>query len=254
MVPDLPLFVPVAVFRKWSWVPSAGFGHTLPGLVLFCLPVGLTLLGVFHWILKRPLLALMPPRHRVCLAPFAGRVSLNTAHWLGLVAVSLLIGALTHTVWDSLTHVYGWGVQRLDVLTTTVMEVGPHRLRIYTLLQHGGTVVGGALLVFWYANWFRKVAPAPSESPSGSSKAVRLAIVAAIGMCAFLGTLLFGVRGALSQSGLAALEAFAGQGSRAGVCCGATGVMVYAVCWHLIAWRHRGVGSVKPVPEGDVGL
>ncbi len=43
---------------------NAQFGHTLQGVFLFCLPVGLLVLWVFHRVLKSPLFSLLPQNHQ----------------------------------------------------------------------------------------------------------------------------------------------------------------------------------------------
>src|ERR1041384_8817659 len=49
--PDFGYFVPM---------PGSFFMYTIPGLMLFDLPVGLALLVLFHILIKWPLLSLLP--------------------------------------------------------------------------------------------------------------------------------------------------------------------------------------------------
>lgn len=61
-----------------------------------------------------------------------------------LLVVSLLIGALSHVVWDAFTHEGRWGVQLVPVLAA---QWGP--LCGYKWLQHGSSIVGVTALAIW---------------------------------------------------------------------------------------------------------
>ena len=66
----------------------------------------------------------------------------GTLWHLGVTAAALLIGALTHIVWDSFTHGIGFAVQTFPQLKTTLLG-----WPAYKYLQHGSTVVGLFLLL-----------------------------------------------------------------------------------------------------------
>jgi tetrahydromethanopterin S-methyltransferase subunit C len=109
--------------------------HTVPGLVTFCLPVGL-LVYVVARALREAFIQLMP-------SPLRARTPLN--EWPDVnVAVlgSLLVGATTHLVWDSFTHRNGWGVAALGYGLVRL-----HGLPLYNLLQHASTAFGGVALL-----------------------------------------------------------------------------------------------------------
>jgi hypothetical protein len=71
--------------------PRGSFGHTLPGLVLFCLPAGLAVLWAFHRLMKRPLLALGPPPLQRRLAPLPAPFRFLPARRLALVVAGVLM-------------------------------------------------------------------------------------------------------------------------------------------------------------------
>ena len=50
MMPDFPYFIP-ALFSQ------SGFSHSIIGVFIFCLPVGLVSLGLFHFLIKYPALS-----------------------------------------------------------------------------------------------------------------------------------------------------------------------------------------------------
>ena len=148
MAPDMLYFARLA--------PSGHFGHTLPGLVLFCLPVGLAVLWVFHRLLKRSLLALCPVLVQRRLGPAVRHVDflpLIQGSWL---AASVLVGAATHVVWDAFTHPGGWGLVLFPMLSRSVAIAGMGSVMIYKLAQHGSTLVGLTVLTVAVALWWRK--------------------------------------------------------------------------------------------------
>ena len=97
MAPDFWYFVPL-LERDES--------HSLVGLAWFCLPAGLLAYALFHLLLKQPLIALLSPRLG-CFTP----AGLPQVPWRAVI-VSLMVGALTHLVWDALTHSYDEAAQR----------------------------------------------------------------------------------------------------------------------------------------------
>src|SRR5688572_7867019 len=88
----------------WQLLPfgSRPLRHSGSGLFLFCLPVGLAVYLAFHLLLKNACMALLPPA-------LAGRVrglavtGLPAVPWLAVLA-SLVVGALTHVLWDGLSR------------------------------------------------------------------------------------------------------------------------------------------------------
>lgn len=133
----------------WHLVPFAdrADSHSAAALLWFCLPAGLLAYALFHLVLKQPLIALAWPR----LGAFACE-GLPKARWQAVI-VSLLVGALTHIVWDGLTHVEG------------------HRW-----LQHASTVAGSVILGAWSWHKVRRVPPVPHRRSAFHRGCVALAI------------------------------------------------------------------------------
>ncbi len=161
MVPDLAYF--------YHLHPRGGqLGHSIIGLLTFCLPAGLACYFVFHWIVKRPAAMLLPEAHRRRLEASINndreKISSNRLLSVGL---SLVIGALTHVIWDAFTHRQGWFVQAIPILQSTAFDLGNRIVPVYELLQHGGGVVGVCLLAFWYRRWFTsQIDNQPCASPA----------------------------------------------------------------------------------------
>jgi len=148
--PDFLYFINLA--------PQGQFGHTVLGCFLFCLPIGMLVLWVFHALLKWPIITLLPHALQERLVgPAHGFSFLPGARFL-LVMGSILIGAFTHILWDSFTHEYGWAVYLLPFLNYPVIALNTKTLPLFKLLQHSSTVVGSGLILFCLIRWMNQAA------------------------------------------------------------------------------------------------
>lgn len=227
---------------------TATISHTLPGLFLFCVPGGLVVLSLFHFLLKRPLLTLLPASHQQRLLPVTRPFTLLPARRLLLILLSLALGAFTHLAWDSFTHRSGWMVQQLPWLKTVIVQTPLGRLQVYKALQHGSTLAGLGLLVCWYARWYRR-APAPPLPASPLPAVARLSIVALIALAAGLaatgyglrfapaGMLLHALRARSLTVGLGWLRLFVGHGVVPAMAAGMLGLLAYSAGWRW--WKRR---------------
>ena len=123
--------------------PIGHFAHTIPGIFVFCLPMGLLAYGLYRTLLSSVLPALMPLMIRSRWPESA-----LTGGWIkqyGAVSIALVLGALTHIVWDSFTHHSGIAVAYFPVLGAEVQGVPT-----YKILQHGSTLLGLLLIARWY--------------------------------------------------------------------------------------------------------
>ncbi|HEY8202950.1 MAG TPA: DUF4184 family protein [Actinomycetota bacterium] len=179
LVPDVALFVSL---------PSYASTHSLAGVFTSDLLLGIALLLVWYGLLREPLLALapawvgarVPPRRRWSVRDLFG------------VPVSICIGAGTHVLWDSFTHVRGiaiWGWEWLGARPFGLLPV-------YDILQVISSVAGLVMLAWWVACRPRLATPAPrQESPSRPF--VLGAVVAVACVCSILyasGAISFGLR------------------------------------------------------------
>jgi hypothetical protein len=139
MAPDFGWFLP--------WQPARFETHSADALLTFCLPAGLATYWLFQWLIKRPLIELLPPgayaRWRGLSAP-ADVASLK--QWI-LAASGVLFGAVTHLIWDAFTHEGARGVRMFPLLEEPVVELGGHRLGGAHLLQDANSVLGLAVVV-----------------------------------------------------------------------------------------------------------
>jgi hypothetical protein len=132
----------------------ATFAHTAVGTVAFCLPSGLLAVALFL-VLRQPLCHLLPQPHRAALMPLAMQPTARSVRGIGIIAASILIGAWTHTVWDSFTHHAGWAVARLPFLRATAFQIGGTEFPVFYLLQQTSTFLAAGILVTLYIHWLR---------------------------------------------------------------------------------------------------
>ena len=131
----------------------------------------------------------------------------------------MVLGALTHVVWDSFTHAGRWGVELVPWLQTE------HAGRPgYAWAQYASGVVGLLVLLVWGLH--RLATTPPDDAASSSSSAQRWVSWLVVAVGALLGVLV-----ALSRSGgtgeatLYLMVTFGGTGLVAGV------VLACAVWW-----------------------
>lgn len=99
--------------------------HSIADLFTFCIPTGLLALWIFHRILKRPLLSLLPAFLQRRLEPYATPFTFGPWRRFVVILASLIVGAVSHLVWDFFCHVQGWHGWPLQVLTTPLLRHTP---------------------------------------------------------------------------------------------------------------------------------
>lgn len=133
----------------------AAFAHTIVGSFAVCLPTGLVALWIFY-LLRQPLCYMLPEPHRSVLTPLATTRTLFTPRTFVAAAASLLLGAWTHSIWDSFTHRYGWPVKQIEFLHAPVFHIRGEEIMVYRVLQYASTAVGGLGLATLYVLWLRR--------------------------------------------------------------------------------------------------
>jgi len=151
--------------------------HSLVGLIVFCLPASLLMLWLWHGLLKRPLIELLPNRHQGLLQPYLDSFAWGAKQQFALHCVAVLIGSATHVAWDSFTHPWGRPVQAMSWMEATVipMPVGPS-IAPYKALQYGSSLGGTGLLAMIYWRWSRTRSPSRNEPRPRFSQSKRLRI------------------------------------------------------------------------------
>ncbi|MEV6244406.1 DUF4184 family protein [Lentzea sp. NPDC051838] len=221
---------PAAVLplRRFLWFPGLVAGAMAPDLGYYVpvLPthdvLGGSLAAVVLLLLGRLFLPSV-----MALAPefVRTRVSRPGEFRRPLVrALSIVVGVLTHLVWDAFTQTDGWFVQRWDWLNVSV--VGPHRL--YNVIGYVSSL-GGLVVLAWMA----LVAPKGNDWPSrrGISRYVFRLLVVLAAVCGAAWSL----SDPVSQVSLYDWVRSLLLGVIQGTC---AGLAVHAVLWGLKQSRH----------------
>lgn len=155
MVPDFGVLLPGS-FARWQT-------HSFPALLLFCLPVGLIAYAFTQALIKPALTEVLPDRIYLRMRTDHPEVPLRRlSTWL-YAALAVLLGALTHLVWDGFTHENARGVRFLPFLSDYGPEMGGHALRLYRWLQYGSSVLGLLVVLAGVLLWLYHAPPAPSR-------------------------------------------------------------------------------------------
>lgn len=144
------------------WIMELGeYTHSAPGTVTVDVLAAAVLLGM--WLLLRePLLALLPEGARgraYALTrgrPWRGRPLAALLPWCG---ISAALGAATHVLWDSFTHMDQWGVRWITVLDERVLGVP-----LYHQLQYGGSAVALVVLAAFLVRAWRRLPHSPAPA------------------------------------------------------------------------------------------
>ncbi len=146
MVPDFGMFLPWRLIR-WET-------HSAIALVSFCLPMGLASYWIFQRLVRTPMLELLPePAYaRACAAPAPDLGSLR--QWL-YVTCGILLGAVSHLVWDGFTHEGARGVRMIPALDDPMIDVAGHHLLGFKLMQHASSLLGLAMVLWWASRSLR---------------------------------------------------------------------------------------------------
>jgi hypothetical protein len=145
MAPDFAYFLP------WDFVRVET--HGLIGLFAFCLPVGLPAWLFYVLLLERPTLAFLPESWRTRVHP-SGPLN-PRALLMGCVAI--VIGAITHLVWDAFTHASTPVVNALPGFRSALLEVDGVYVPLYFALQVVSSVIGLVALLVWASRIRRRV-------------------------------------------------------------------------------------------------
>ena len=156
MAPDLIYFLILTTAHR-------GVSHSWTGLFIFCLPAGIVFSLVFHNLFKYHFILNLPRPLDRFLSGLA-ESKIRIVGWRGwlVLAYSVLIGALSHFFWDSMTHEFGEIVRRIPFLLEKSVILGI-TVPNYRIVQHLSTTLG-ALTILIYALKSNLI-PAPFSNP-----------------------------------------------------------------------------------------
>ena len=203
MAPDFEFFLRLSLLSRW--------GHTPSGIFLFSLPAGLAALWLFHAVLKAPLLALLPPALQAALAPAAARFRFGPTRRFARILLSLLVGSLTHALFDSITHESAPAVQLIPWLRTTVAVPPFAPQPLFHVLQYAFSIGLGVVLLAQSVRALRALG-VPLTTTSWellTGPALRTLVPLAVPAC-ILGVW-YGLAGVPDLSGLDSLARFGGR-------------------------------------------
>ncbi|MFG2045602.1 DUF4184 family protein [Dactylosporangium sp. NPDC048998] len=176
VAPDLPYVLPQATSADWGWYSNYNltYTHELGTGILCGTITALLLVALFHHLLKRPLIALLPPAAAARLAGAAERFRWSGPQRFAWVAASAAMGVLTHLAWDALVHENGSAWWSLLPDTRNVTEG----------LWWVSTLAGAVALAVWLCRWWRRT----PRGWSGSLRpAVRWTALAALAVAGVIG-------------------------------------------------------------------
>jgi len=151
IAPDFEYFLDLA--------PGHRMGHSFPGVFTFTLPAALFVLWLFHAVMKRPMVELMPAPLEMRLLP-----RLRTFHFGGTkqflqILLSLMIGIATHLLWDSFTHPGTWVTGNIAWFDVTVHAPWLGITARYSVLQYASSIFGLVVMGYVCLAWYRRAQP-----------------------------------------------------------------------------------------------
>jgi len=167
MAPDFGYF--------FSHDASRSLTHSFTGLFIFSLPAGLFAWLFYVAILEKATITLLSDRWHTRFA----HTDAITPSLIARACLAILLGAVTHLVWDNFTHRFTWSTDHFPFLLGPTPGLG--WLPIYHFLHGLSSVVG--LVILWI--WAHRLHRQPARSlirPYKISERARL------GACWFIAT------------------------------------------------------------------
>ena len=133
----------------------ATLAHHWSGLLLVCLPLGLAVF-MFLRLMQAHFIYLLPQIQRQALQAHVSLPQTLSGAQFIWISLALILGAMTHIIWDAFTHASGFAVAYFDVLRLPVEVAGVHT-RVFHVLQHLSSLLGVAGLAYYYVRWLKKL-------------------------------------------------------------------------------------------------
>jgi hypothetical protein len=157
-------------------------GHSIWGVVAFCVPMAVLAAVVVRGVAPT-LFAYVPSPGWVPLRRLRG-LGRRRPGW-AMSAGSALIGALSHVVWDMVTHHDRWGPQHVRLLRAEAMVVAGRGLSWATVLQYISHVLGAVVTIYLLSRMLRSGALGTAGDDAGVPPGtVRFWVIATIGLAA----------------------------------------------------------------------
>lgn len=170
MAPDFVYFLPLAA--------DGSFTHSLPGIFLYCLPAGLLVYCIYHALLRDAFIEWAPAAVSARMRPSTPWLKADV-RTLGIVLVSLLIGAASHIAWDAFTHPNTAVVRHVALLRMQV-ALGDYSVPLFKVLQHMSSLVGFIVIAAYVRHWLATTEAAPSHRPLSGRRGLYVLLVVAL--------------------------------------------------------------------------
>ncbi len=154
-----------------------GIGHRFPGLLEFTLPASLIALWMFHNIIKRPVAGLLPTGVQERLRDQMGAFPFGGFRRFAAILASIVLGIVTHLVWDSFTHSNTLVLRHVRWLRGWVYVPFVGYMPIHSALQYGSSILGLVALAIWVWLWYLRTPIAESAAKPQPKSRFTLAIV-----------------------------------------------------------------------------
>ena len=167
MSPDFAHFLPGDVERVDT--------HSFAGLFYFCWPVSIAVWLLFVRVLEEPTFALLPDDWRTRFPSSSADITFRV---LASASLAVILGAITHVIWDSFTHRGTVAVNAIPPLHAVAFYLDGWRIRWFLVLQLASSVAGILLLAFWA--WRLPPGRYPHPSSMQVSRGTRIRAVAVL--------------------------------------------------------------------------
>lgn len=242
MMPDFEFFLRLA--------DGKGIGHTIPGIFLFDIPVGLIVLIVFHRLIKFPVLSLLSHHAQSRLYRTASSFTLFPIKRFCLILISLAIGTVTHTFCDAFTHADGWVVQRIALLSAPVFSLPQGTVRVYFLLQYVGSAIGAGALLYWYLKWYYNENPITHIVMHRFHFSKQIWIMAIIGIFSITAGVTYGSISAYKLQSVIMMKKFITYTTIATMSSFIVAMITFGAIWHYKIPYHKRVRCIYNLPSG----
>jgi hypothetical protein len=226
-----------------------GIAHTIPGIFLFDVPVGLIVLTVFHLLIKYPVLSLLSHHAQSRLYRSASSFTFFPIKRFCLIIVSLIIGTVTHTFCDGFTHADGWFVEKLAILSAPVFTLPQGTVRVYFLLQYMGSAFGALLLAYWYLKWYYNENPITHIVLHKFHFSKQVWIVAIIGVFSVTAGVAYGSICAYKLESVVMMKKFITYSTIATFSSFLVALITFGALWHYKIPRHKRIRCIYGRPH-----
>lgn len=140
MVPDFEYFIRMH--------DRSDYSHSWAGIFYFDLPLALLLAFTYHRFIRNALIDHLPgflARRLQTFKQFDWNAHCKRS--IFAVVISIIIGTLSHIVWDGFSHAHGLFVEMFPFFNKHVAVAG-HYIPVFVLMQHGGSIAGALMILY----------------------------------------------------------------------------------------------------------